>query len=67
MTKRFYIVSGIREGSIFYGRCNFPSVPEGVIDCFSLTYAAQEKAAWAPIVPRPSSSLRAGRGIEPRR
>ena len=67
VTKRFYIVSGIREGSIFYDRCNFPPVPEGVIDCFSLTYAAQEKAAWDPIVTRLSNSLRAGRGIEPRR
>lgn len=66
VTDRFYAVSGMRGENIFYERCNFPAVPHGVIDCIGITYPADEKEAWDPIVARLGASLRAGRGIEPR-
>jgi hypothetical protein len=52
----FYVVSGTRGTIIFYERCNFPN--DDVLNCFSVTYPAAEKAAWDPIVTRMSQSLR---------
>jgi hypothetical protein len=49
-------VSGTRGTIIFYERCNFPN--DDVVNCFSVTYPAAEKAAWDPIVTRMSQSLR---------
>ena len=66
-TDRFYVVSGTRGESIIYERCNFAPVPGGIVDCIGLTYPADEKEAWDPIVARVGASLRAGQGIEPRR
>ena len=66
VTKRFYVVSGSRDGDIFYQRCNFPANLDGIIDCLNVSYPAQEKTTWDPIVTRLSQSLHAGRGIEPR-
>ena len=64
MTQSYYVISGLRDGNIFYDRCNFR--PGGnVIDCFILTYPAREKTAWDPIATRISRSLRRGRGIDP--
>lgn len=63
VTARFYVVSGTRERSIFYERCNFPSVADGIVDCLTVTYPPQEKTAWDPVVTRLSRSLRAGRGV----
>lgn len=34
------------------------------VDCFELTYPAQEKKTWDPVVARISKSLRAGKGID---
>lgn len=59
VTDRFYVISGKREGNIFYDRCNFSTDPEGIINCFSINYPEHEKAAWERIVSRLSSSLRA--------
>lgn len=66
VTARFYVVSGPRDSDIFYERCNFSAKPDGIIDCLSVTYPAQDKAAWDPIVSRLSESLRGGRGAEMR-
>ena len=66
VTARYYVVSGTREGDIFYERCNFSAKPDGIIDCLNVTYPAQDKAAWDPIVTRLSESLRGGRGAEKR-
>jgi hypothetical protein len=49
---RFYIVSGTRDGNIFYDRCNFSPDPEGIIDCLTITYPEQEKTVWDPIATR---------------
>lgn len=66
VTARYYVVSGTRESDIFYERCNFSAKPDGIIDCLNVTYPAQDKAAWDPIVARLSESLRGGRGVEKR-
>ncbi len=66
VTARFYAVSGIRDGVIFYQRCNFPDPPGDIIDCMDVSYPAAQKTAWNPIVARLSRSLRAGQGLEPR-
>lgn len=64
VTARFYAVSGTRGEEIFYDRCNFPAKRDWVIDCFTITYPAADKAAWDAVVTRLSGSLRNGRGIE---
>jgi hypothetical protein len=66
VTATFYALSGTRGGDIFYNRCNFPTAPEDIIDCLTITYPTKEKAAWDAVVTRLSRSLRAGRGLEPR-
>jgi hypothetical protein len=62
VTHRFYVISGTREGKIFYDRCNFSPDPGGIIDCLSISYPEQEKTEWNPIVSRLSRSLRAMQG-----
>jgi hypothetical protein len=60
----FFVVSGVRDGEIFYDRCNFPIVADGIVDCIELRYPAKNKAEWDPIVERISKSLRAGKGFQ---
>jgi hypothetical protein len=64
VTASYYAISGLRDGKIFYDRCNFRPHSD-TIDCLTLTYPAREKAAWDPIITRISPSLRGGRGIAP--
>jgi hypothetical protein len=59
MGSDFYVVSGTRGATIFYERCNFPN--DDVLNCFSISYPATEKAAWDAIVTRISRSLRFAR------
>lgn len=66
VTRDFFVVSRARKGIILYDRCNFPRNRDGIIDCISLTYPAEEREAWDSVVSRVSRSLRTGRGIEPR-
>jgi len=65
-TTNFFVASGIRNGSIFYQRCNFTQGGNGIIDCIHLTYPAENKSTWDPIVTRISRSLRFVKGIEQR-
>lgn len=58
VTERFVAVSGVREGRIYYGRCNFPDGASGPIHCMELVYSKSEKRLWDPIVTRASLSLR---------
>ena len=60
VTDRFYVVSGIRDGKIFYDRCNFLFDPHGIIDCISISYPQAERSEWNSIVSRLSKSLRRG-------
>jgi hypothetical protein len=58
VTANFFAVSGVRDGAIFYQRCNFRPAPRNIIDCMDVSYPADRKAAWNPIVGRLSQSLR---------
>lgn len=58
ITDRFAAVSGVREGRIYYSRCNFPYGASGPIHCLELVYSESEKRNWDPIVTRISLSLR---------
>ena len=60
----FFVVSGVRDGEIFYSRCNFPIIINSIIDCIELRYPAKDKAKWDAIVTRISNSLRAGKGAD---
>ena len=66
VTATFFAISGIRDGAIFYQRCNFPAAPGDIIDCMNVSYPTDQKSAWNPIVGRLGRSLRAGQGIEAR-
>jgi hypothetical protein len=57
-TPRFFVASGIRDGMIFYRRCNF-AASERRMSCFQMDYPQREKRAWDGIVTRISLSLRA--------
>lgn len=61
--RTYYIASGVRDGKIFYERCNFRKGDMATVDCFDISYPASEKARWDAIVTRISKSLRAGKGI----
>ena len=52
----FYAISGTRDASIFYRRCNFSN--RDVIACFHISYPEAEKAKWDAIVTRIARSLR---------
>ena len=60
VTSDYYVVSGSRGATIYYERCNFPN--DAILNCFYISYPAQEKAAWDAIVTRISHSLRPGPG-----
>ena len=53
-TKKFFVISSIRDERIFYSRCNFA----GGIHCVYLEYPQRDKVAWDGIVSRVSYSLR---------
>jgi hypothetical protein len=59
ITEHFFVASGMREGKVFYDRCNFSARPDAAIHCFSISYPEQEKTEWNSIVSRLSRSLRA--------
>jgi hypothetical protein len=52
---RFFVVSSIRGGKIWYDRCNFAS---RYIHCVLINYPASEKRQWDAIVTRISRTLR---------
>lgn len=53
-TKKFFVISSIRNERIFYSRCNFTNR----IHCIYLEYPQPDKVAWDGIVSRVSYSLR---------
>ena len=53
-TKKFFVISSIRNERIFYSRCNFADR----IHCIYLEYPRADKVAWDGIVSRVSYSLR---------
>ncbi len=58
ITDRFFVVSGIQEGRVFYSRCNYPRGVSGPMHCVYLLYPEAETHAWDAIVTRISRSLR---------
>ncbi len=54
----FFVVSGVRDGEIFYTAATFPSSSTASSIVIELRYPAKDKAKWDPIVPRISNSLR---------
>jgi hypothetical protein len=58
VTSSFFAISAIRDGAIYYSRCNFSQSPAPSIHCFDLIYPEREKRAWDDIVTRISRSLR---------
>jgi hypothetical protein len=57
VTGRFFVVSGVRDGEIYYSRCNFRSR----MHCIFMSYPERELRAWDRIVTRVSLSLRGPR------
>jgi len=58
ITPSFFAISSVRQGVVFYSRCNFSSEMGGAIHCFDLVYPQREQRAWDPVVTRISRSLR---------
>ena len=58
ITDRFFVVSGIQDGRVFYSRCNYPRGSSGPMQCIYLLYPQAETHAWDAIVTRISRSLR---------
>jgi hypothetical protein len=63
VTDRFFAVSGIRDGEVYYSRCNF----HGAMHCIYISYPESELRAWDGIVTRISLSLRGPRNASARR
>lgn len=56
VTNRFFALSSVNGGRIYYSRCNFYDA----IYCIYLEYPQSEKVAWDGVVTRISRSLRRG-------
>jgi hypothetical protein len=57
LTPHFFVVSSIRQGRIWYNRCN--RAP-GAMHCVLMNYPAAEKRHWEAVVTRISHSLSGG-------
>jgi|SRR5690349_18871152 hypothetical protein len=58
VTTRFFAISGIRDGEVYYSRCNF----HRQMHCIYISYPAEQMRAWDGIVTRVSLTLRRSRG-----
>jgi hypothetical protein len=56
VTGSFFAISTVKDGVIFYSRCNF-SPRSSTIHCFDIKYPASEEQAWNDVVTRISRSL----------
>jgi hypothetical protein len=54
VTQRFFVVSSIRNGKIWYNRCNFA---QRYMNCVLINYPIAEKRQWDNIVTRISNTL----------
>lgn len=62
VTNRFFAISGVRGGQVYYSRCNF----QGRMHCIYIAYPQRELRAWDGIVTRISLTLRAPAGLSAR-
>jgi hypothetical protein len=58
VTGSFFAISNVREGTVYYSRCNFSRSPRPLISCFDLQYPQAQQRAWDEVVTRMSLSLR---------
>ncbi len=58
ITPSFFAISNVRDGVIYYSRCNFSRSPRPLISCIDLKYPEEQKRAWDDVVTRISRSLR---------
>jgi hypothetical protein len=56
ITPTFFAISSVRQGLVYYSRCNFSA--DAALHCFDLVYPQREQRAWDAIVTRISRSLR---------
>jgi len=61
VTPNFFVVSSVRNGKIWYDRCNRSTGggPGGYMNCILINYPAAEKRRWDGVVTRISHSLAA--------
>jgi hypothetical protein len=59
VSRRFFAISGVHEGRIYYSRCNFSPDPKARMHCIYIVYPQREARSWDRIVTRISRSLRA--------
>jgi len=57
ITPRFFVVSSVKRGKIWYDRCNFSP---RYVHCVLINYPAAEKQQWDRVVTRISHSLSGG-------
>src|SRR5689334_15324249 len=57
VTRSFFAVSAVNQGTVYYSRCNFSARSGGTIHCVDMKYPVSEKRAWDDIVTRISRSL----------
>jgi len=57
ITPRFFVVSSVKRGAIWYNRCNFYG---HYVHCVLINYPAAEKRQWDRVVTRISNTLRGG-------
>ena len=58
VTSSFFAISSVREGTVYYSRCNFSRSPRPLISCFDVKYPETQERAWDALVTRMSLSLR---------
>jgi hypothetical protein len=59
VSRRFFAISGVHDGRIYYSRCNFDRDQDARMHCIYIVYPQREARAWDYIVTRISRSLRA--------
>jgi hypothetical protein len=62
ITPTFFAISSVRQGLVYYSRCNFSAGAAGALHCVDLVYPQREQRAWDAIVTRISRSLRPLKG-----
>jgi len=58
ITPTFFAISSVRQGLVYYSRCNFSAGADAALHCVDLVYPQREQRAWDAIVTRISRSLR---------
>jgi len=58
ITPTFFAISSVRDGLVYYSRCNFSAGADAALHCVDLVYPQREQRAWDAIVTRISRSLR---------